>query len=487
MRRKIIVGFFAVGLIAVYAPAFAADEPIKLPYAAGEQFVVVQGYNSPPTHIKKDSYALDLSQDGCDAYGKSAVAATSGTVMLAQENGYNGGYGTQVLLVGADKAISRYAHMIPKSVAVAAGDPVRQGQPLGAIGNTGLVAGAACAIHPGTHLHFAMYQQASDGSFLPVLPEPISGYTGMREGVWYLSDNAEATSSPLTAVDGAEGGSVIAASLVASSSMAISSRTPSSPAPTVVSVPIPIGAVGIAPFVVPPSAPMEQASEDVSSSNDASSTASSDAPTSTLSTTTSSTLASSTETTADVASGTPATDSSTVAIATGTSANDTSTWTIALQTVDDTNSDGSWYSDNWFDLGSGFSGTLHALTLEGFVNGSDFSSSDLWLDEFFDSAYQRPSQTFALSTGAPFTDGLKKITIDGLDIPLEPDRFYRLRTYQNYQNRSVILAGTSATGTAMWDEFIYGQGGVQNLYSFYPYLVAEIEPPGTSTASTVLY
>jgi len=51
---------------------------VKLPYAKGQSFVVTQGYDTPPTHIKKDSYALDLTQNGCDAYGVPVVAAASG-------------------------------------------------------------------------------------------------------------------------------------------------------------------------------------------------------------------------------------------------------------------------------------------------------------------------------------------------------------------------------------------------------------------------
>src|ERR1700735_1193768 len=107
--------FFAAIIVAVAAaviasaiPFFASagnSEAIKLPYESGQRFVVVQGYNTPPTHINKDLYAIDFSQDGCDAYGKLAVAAADGKVMLAQESGYNGGYGTQVLVVNASRVV----------------------------------------------------------------------------------------------------------------------------------------------------------------------------------------------------------------------------------------------------------------------------------------------------------------------------------------------------------------------------------------------
>src|SRR5207302_288849 len=129
--------------------ASSADENIKLPYAKGESFIVVQGYDSPPTHIKKDRFAIDFSENGCDAYGKFAVAASSGNVMLVQKFGYNGGYGTQVLVKHPGGIVSRYAHLIQGSVAVKDGEAVARGEVLGKIGNSGLVMGAACAIHPG--------------------------------------------------------------------------------------------------------------------------------------------------------------------------------------------------------------------------------------------------------------------------------------------------------------------------------------------------
>ena len=156
---------------ASFAIARAASAySVKLPYAAGERFIVTQGYDSPPTHIKKDLYALDLSQNGCDAYGKSVVASSAGNVSLTEETGYHGGYGTQVLVDDGSSVVSRYAHMIPGSVTVDAGDAVHRGEILGMVGDTGLVAGAACSAHPGTHVHFAMYDAEPDGGFFAAQP-----------------------------------------------------------------------------------------------------------------------------------------------------------------------------------------------------------------------------------------------------------------------------------------------------------------------------
>lgn len=198
MSSVIIAKIMSVcALVATFlfgAAQMVCAENLKLPYAKGESFIVVQGYDSPPTHVNKDEYAIDFSQNGCDAYAKPALAASTGRVILAEDDGYNGGYGTEILIDGGGNGIERYAHLISESLDVSLGEVVPQGMVLGAIGNTGLVAGNACPQHPGTHIHFATYLKNSDGTYSALLPEPISNYIGITEGKWYLSDNAAALS-----------------------------------------------------------------------------------------------------------------------------------------------------------------------------------------------------------------------------------------------------------------------------------------------------
>ncbi len=201
---------------------------VKLPYAKGQSFLVTQGYDTPPTHIKKDSYALDFTQNGCDAYGVPAVAAASGTAMFLSQEGYNGGYGTELIIDHGDHVVSRYAHMIPESITIAAtGASIRRGQVVGLIGDTGLVAGAACAEHPGTHLHFAMDTVNSDGTFSAYDPEPISGYTNLTAGNWYLSDNGDDDSSDGVAGAAASAlrGKILGASAVATTTPVAATTT----------------------------------------------------------------------------------------------------------------------------------------------------------------------------------------------------------------------------------------------------------------------
>jgi hypothetical protein len=69
-----------------------------------------------------------------------------------------------------------------------------------------------------------------------------------------------------------------------------------------------------------------------------------------------------------------------------------------------------------------------------------------------------------------------------LSIPLKPYFYYRLATIQDYQNRSVILFGTYATGTVMKDDFVYGVGRVESTSTFFPFMIME----GIAATSTSL-
>ncbi len=137
---------------------------------------------------------------------------------------------------------------------------------------------------------------------------------------------------------------------------------------------------------------------------------------------------------------------------------------------------GSHYSDNWYKLGRGFSGILRTLFLRGLVDRPEFSSSHVYLREFEDEDYTHEVAVFTLSDNAPFTNVVHNVVLKDLEVELHPFSYYRLDTYQDYQNRSVILAGTTATGTAMSNSFILDTGEVFNYYSFYPFMVMEGEP-----------
>ncbi|MCX7778875.1 MAG: DUF2341 domain-containing protein [Patescibacteria group bacterium] len=190
MSKQKIFTYLFLSILSV-SSVLAADLIFKLPYQKGERFIITRGYNTLPTHApnSKDQYALDFTKNGCEAYGKNVLTVVDGKVILVLQDGYNGGYGTTVLINHGNNLISRYAHLIPYSIGVAQNQDVRQGTIIGKIGRSGEVSGSACPEYPGTHLHFAMYQRQPDGKLIAYKPEPMSGYTNFVAGNWYLSDN----------------------------------------------------------------------------------------------------------------------------------------------------------------------------------------------------------------------------------------------------------------------------------------------------------
>jgi murein DD-endopeptidase MepM/ murein hydrolase activator NlpD len=81
--------------------------------------------------------------DLASAYGASIFASASGEVIIARV-GWNGGYGTYVVIKHGNGTQTLYGHL--SSLAVKAGDRVNQGQIIGRMGSTGK--------STGVHLHF---------------------------------------------------------------------------------------------------------------------------------------------------------------------------------------------------------------------------------------------------------------------------------------------------------------------------------------------
>jgi hypothetical protein len=303
----------------------------------------------------------------------------------------------------------------------------------------------------------------------------------MTAGKWYLSDNGDnddattvVASVPIINLP------IVAATATPTVASSVASAATSTPEPFYIFS----GGVSITPSSV-------SADSDPAFTSTATSTSTS-TPTSIADTTGTLNIATSTS---DNATSTPSDTTSTPDETTSTPSNATTTTATSSASVasssgalfeqldDSANSPGSFYDDNWFELGNGFAGTLNALTLEGAVNAQDYLASHVALQEFKDKNYTAMVQQFPISDNAPFTYTMATTTFNGLFIPLKPYFYYRLTTSQDWQNRSVILAGTTttATGTAMWDNFIYGTGGVEYTEPFYPFIIME----GTAVTSTL--
>lgn len=99
------------------------------PLVGGRKSQGIHGYNG-----------VDIAA----SVGTSIRASADGTVILARTAGYNGGYGLYVVIKHSNGTQTLYAHMSQVNVTV--GETVKQGEVIGAVGNTGR--------STGPHLHF---------------------------------------------------------------------------------------------------------------------------------------------------------------------------------------------------------------------------------------------------------------------------------------------------------------------------------------------
>lgn len=185
--RNILLATIFVPLTVMEAIAQKPD--LKLPFTAGESWQLTRGYNpdnsDDSTHqdygvpYKNDRYALDFAMAGCDSWRQSILAAASGTVIFAGDDGH---WGRTVLIDHGNGYVTRYSHF--DEILVKESDQIFQGQSIGLCGNSGTTFGSSCPEHPGTHLHFAFYLNGE-----AEIPEPMSGNTDFTEGEWYTSDN----------------------------------------------------------------------------------------------------------------------------------------------------------------------------------------------------------------------------------------------------------------------------------------------------------
>jgi LysM repeat protein len=109
----------------------------NLPTVAGYFMKPVNGRHTQGIHGHN---GIDLGAP----VGTSIVASASGTVIVSKTGGYNGGYGTYVVISHPNGTQTLYSHMNANLVTV--GQAVSQGQKIGTVGMTGKTSGP--------HLHF---------------------------------------------------------------------------------------------------------------------------------------------------------------------------------------------------------------------------------------------------------------------------------------------------------------------------------------------
>lgn len=141
-------GYFA-GVMAWPVPGF---------YRVASPF----GYRIHPIlGVRKLHTGIDIGRDldpPRSIDGATIVAAGAGTVIYA---GYRGGYGNTIIIDHGNGVATLYAHQRSGSFRVGVGDHVSKGQPIGAVGSTGL--------STGPHLHFEVRINGTPTDPMPYL------------------------------------------------------------------------------------------------------------------------------------------------------------------------------------------------------------------------------------------------------------------------------------------------------------------------------
>lgn len=110
-------------------PTLAGYYMRPLPSGAGHKTQGIHGHNG-----------VDIG----GPIGTSILASASGTVIISRSGGWNGGYGTYIVISHPNGTQTLYGHL--SAVKVVSGQHVEQGQTIGLLGNTGK--------STGPHLHF---------------------------------------------------------------------------------------------------------------------------------------------------------------------------------------------------------------------------------------------------------------------------------------------------------------------------------------------
>ncbi len=130
-----------------------APTPAKKIVVDGKKIAttIPSGYYSSP--LAKGTYEKTQGIHGYNGVDLGAPAGTpiyasaAGDVIVAKQGGYNGGYGSYVVIQHDNGSQTLYAHQT--SVQTSVGARVAKGQQIGTVGNSGRVSGPT-----GYHLHF---------------------------------------------------------------------------------------------------------------------------------------------------------------------------------------------------------------------------------------------------------------------------------------------------------------------------------------------
>lgn len=112
----------------------------------GPNYPVIVGYYMRPIFggLKTQGIHGHNGVDLASSYGTAIMASADGQVIVARSGGWNGGYGSYIVVKHDNGTQTLYAHL--SAVLISAGQIVSQGQMIGRMGSSG--------DSTGTHLHF---------------------------------------------------------------------------------------------------------------------------------------------------------------------------------------------------------------------------------------------------------------------------------------------------------------------------------------------
>ncbi|MDP2651109.1 MAG: LysM peptidoglycan-binding domain-containing M23 family metallopeptidase, partial [bacterium] len=125
------------GVLTASPSAVASASSLKTPSSGYFARPIAGGRKSQGIH---GNNGIDIAAPT----GTSVVASADGKIIIARSGGYNGGYGSYIVVSHPNGMQTLYAHLSRVNVSV--GQSVGKGQVIGAVGNTGR--------STGSHIHF---------------------------------------------------------------------------------------------------------------------------------------------------------------------------------------------------------------------------------------------------------------------------------------------------------------------------------------------